>query len=183
MQYLEKQMNEYDHDLGKFIRSTGKTSLEHVPLHWFMSPDHVAIKCADSEHYNAELAVYEARSVRMTEARLNNRRLAAGELRESLILGKIKQIKWLEIMEPRPEKLGNDIVGLDHIEFLVPDLKTVGHGLQEMNVAYKFEANDGHSWLSIRINELGQELKFTDKPLAQVVEGELREGIAVELTV
>src|SRR5690349_1913904 len=89
-----------------------------LPEEWFAVPDHLAIKCADPADYERTVQEWLSYADSLSYARLNNRRLASANLSEPILVGVNGQVTWVEIMEPRPEKVGKDPVGIDHMEFL-----------------------------------------------------------------
>jgi len=149
-----------------------------LPPEWFAAPDHLAYKCADSTEFEAILWNVKSISKHLSYIELNNRRLAAAELKEPLKVSGFGEVDWLEIMEPRPERVGSDVIGLEHMEFYFPDFASIRRTLEEKVIAYKMEENPSHVWVNIVINDHGQELKLNNGRLGEVVAREVAEGHA-----
>lgn len=115
MKYLEQE------SIRKFVDELVGFRDQHKLSELFSSRvDHLAIKMADSNDY--ERCVKDILSIcsLMTEAQLNNRRIATAKLEKKVNLTgssqSLSSVEYLEIMEPRPEKVGKDLVGIDHCE-------------------------------------------------------------------
>ncbi len=109
---------------------------------------------------------------------MGERRLAALNLISDLPIASLGNISWVEVMEPRPEKLGKDVIGLEHMEFYYPDFDEVREVLQANDISFVEESNPGHQWINIVISDQGQELKLNNRPLAVIVEEEIENGVA-----
>jgi predicted metalloenzyme YecM len=144
----------------------------------FKIPDHLAIKCHDASHFEETLETWKPRAAQASWVWLNRRRLASIQLQEELLVGEFGAITWLEIMEPRPERVGKDIVGIEHMEFVVPNLELMQTKLNDRGIDFEPQHNEHHAWLNIPINQLGQELKFTNTTLLEMTEIGLENGDA-----
>lgn len=171
MKYLG-ELETYLGDLEDFI------DFYDLPQAWFGAPDHVAVKCADAADYETTIASYESEAAQMTYIVMDGRRLATVKLARSLAIASFGDVSWLEVMEPRPEKVGKDVVGLEHAEFTFTDFAAVRDVLRDRNIKYEDQSNPSHAWINIVITEKGQELKVNDKPLSTIVEHELELGQA-----
>jgi hypothetical protein len=172
-------MFEYEDEIGLFAASLKEFIAKYeLPDSWFKKPDHLAIKCADGLDYVFRMEELIPDAVQASEITMDGRRLATLKLTSEVSVGDLGAVSWLEVMEPRPEKVGNDVVGLEHIEFYYPDFDEVTDLLDKLGVVYKIETNPGHSWVNIVINEAGQELKLNDKTLEDIVTEELEQGIS-----
>ncbi|HEX3099455.1 MAG TPA: VOC family protein [Patescibacteria group bacterium] len=138
--------------------------------------DHVAIKALDREVYEEYLKMYAPLATRVSFEKVNDRDLACAVLKEPLDAGTFGQVTLLEIMEPRPGAIATTHDLIDHIELLVPDLKTIQDSLDWKEVQYTEQSNDNHSTLVIEINEWGQEVKFTARSLQDIVDAQLKAG-------
>lgn len=173
----------FEHAIDKYVESLEQfVQRRRLPQEWFNEPDHLAVKCLDGKHFDAMLDTWARRVDLASYVRMDGRRLAAVHLGEAAIsLGMFGSVEWLEIMEPRPEKVGKDTVGIDHAEFVYPDFTAVKQVLRFRKVPYELQENPNHSWVNIPINSLGQELKLNDRPLADIVGHEIETGDAVVL--
>lgn len=150
-----------------------------LPSEWFSTPDHVAIKCADKTGYDSEMQLWLPVAVQAQFVEMNGRHLGSLLLSRPITAGNLGQVEWLEIMEPRPEKVGKDPVGIDHMEFIFSDFDAVASILNARGIAFERQRNPSHEWLSIVAN--GHEFKLTSTPLAEVVMAELAAGAAHSL--
>lgn len=171
MKYLG-ELEAYLGDLEDFI------DYYDLPEEWFGAPDHIAVKCVDADDYEATIASYEPQAEQMTYVVMDGRRLATVKLARSLAIASFGDVSWVEVMEPRPEKVGKDVVGLEHAEFTFTDFVAVRDTLNDRNIKYEDQSNPGHTWINIVLNEKGQELKVNDRPLSAIVEHELELGQA-----
>jgi hypothetical protein len=177
MKSFEQAVKDYEWLLTRFIRA------HKLPREWFEVPDHFAIKCRDPEDYEKEIELWRpcTQQGRINQINSNGRRLAAAELSKGseINLGCFGKIGLLEIMEPRPERVGNDTIGVDHTEFYFPDFSAVTAHLEGKNIAYEIERNPGHNSVNVAMYKSGQEFKINDSLLATVLPQQLEEGIAV----
>jgi len=153
--------------------------MNYLPESWFTKPDHIAIKAKDAAAYDAHVEFWKTKAVRnrICEIKLNGRRLGTVKLKEPMSVGPFGLISWLELMEPRPEKVGKDKVGIDHMEFYFPDFDEVLMILKDRVIKAKKEKNPSHSWISVELHD-GQELKINDWPLAKIIPEEIKAGKA-----
>lgn len=149
-----------------------------LPEEWFNEPDHVAYKCRDEQHFDHVLqeASHDVQSMSYVE--IDNRRIAGAEVEQSVYLESFGTINWLEIIQSRPEKLGQDIVGLEHVEFYWPELESAEEVLRDRGIPYELQSNEQSQWLSIIITEFGHELKLTNTRLANIVRDSMADGEA-----
>jgi hypothetical protein len=167
---FQEQTDAYAESLADFIAK------HELPAEWFEVPDHVAVKGADKSGFKEMLELLRPLANRMTIIDIDNRQLATAEMKFPLAVGLFGKVSWVEIMEPRPEKAGKDVVGFEHMEFYCPDFKAVRAVLDEKRIHYEMQQNPGHKWVNIVINEHGQELKLNNILLADVVTEELKSG-------
>lgn len=169
-QSFEQQVADYAAALHSFRAG------HDLPAEWFAEPDHIAVKCAGAEDFDAALEQWLPRAESLSYIWLNGRRLATAQLLGPLAVGEEGEVSWLEIMEPKPEKAGKDVVGVDHMEFMFADFAAVTALLRERDVVFEHQENPSHRWVSIDM--YGHELKLNDLPLAAVVPKEIAEGTA-----
>lgn len=166
------QTDHYAASLADFIAK------HELPDEWFLAPDHVAIKGENSAGFEDMLEQLRPMAVRMTVIEMDGRRLATAELKHSLSVRSFGVVDWVEIMEPRPEKVGKDVVGFEHMEFYNPDFDAIRSVLDDRGIKYEMQQNPGHKWVNIVINDSNQELKLNDRTLADVSAEELSNGKA-----
>lgn len=170
MMRFESELEAYGEELEEFI------DMFWLPQGWFGAPDHVAIKCADRSDFERTIRTFEDDAEQISAIDMDGRTLAAVRLASSVAVGSLGDVSWIEVMEPRPEKVGKDVVGLEHMEFTFPDFGLVRDLLSERNIPHEMQSNPSHRWINIVLNELRQELKLNDKPLSEIVEEELASG-------
>jgi hypothetical protein len=165
---LPFELGDYAQKLSEFERRGN-----NLARRWLDEPDHVAIKAFNSRAYESLLAQVEAQMEvddNIIVAELNERRIATAFLTGGLAVGEFGEVHMLEIMEPRPERVGKDKVGLDHVEFLVTDLVGVQRHLRRGQVSFEHQVNSSHEFVSVRFGESHEhEVKFTDTSLADIV--------------
>ena len=170
---IQSAANNYTQSRSQFLESH---DLDHP-----QSADHLAIKVADSADYDAQLPQLLKMLSSAQYVNLNNRRICTGKLITPITLPGFSQTNFLEILEPRPSKVGTGVVGLEHVEFLVPDLDSVKSALVAKNILPEFHDNGHHRSLIVKFNNLGQELVYTNTPLEQVLVEEQKNGLITRL--
>lgn len=167
---IGEELLKYEEAFGGFVHGYG------LPKELFVAPDHLAIKCADELDYLTTCD--DLRSVVTSdgfwEFPEGGRLLASAELDSGASLCGFT-FNWLEVMQPRPGK-ETDAGFVEHTEFYTPDLFAVAERLKKHGVEFTAQKNPGHSWLNVVIDEVGREIKFNDKPLAEVVAAEKKPG-------
>jgi hypothetical protein len=170
---------EYEEEIGRYAKVLQDFITQHeLPPEWFRVSDHVAIKCEDGFDYEHVVEELLPDTTQASQVELDGRRLGALWLTSDIPIGDITRVTWVEIMEPRPEKVGKDMVGVEHVEFYYPDFEEITDILDEKEVPYELQQNPGHAWVNITLNDQGLELKLNNRVLADVVEEELDQGIA-----
>ena len=170
MEKFREQVKKYEKLLAKFIADFD------LPTEWFKVPDHLAVKGADTKGFEELIAQFRPLSEQLSCIDMDGRRLATAKLKEDIPVGKFGLVSWLEIMEPRPEKVGKDVVGLEHMEFYYPDFAKAIKVLKDRGINYTMQENPGHAWINIVLNKQGQELKLNNQTLGYIVTKELATG-------
>lgn len=166
------QTQSYADGLADFIAK------HELPTEWFKVTDHVAVKGRNASGFEELIALFRPLAERISCVNMDNRRLATAKLKEPLAVGEFGTVEWVEVMEPRPEKIGKDVVGFEHMEFYFPDFDAIRAVLDEKNISYEIEQNPGHQWVNIVINKSDQELKLNNRTLTKIVAKELGSGKA-----
>lgn len=179
MAKCEIKMFEYEEEIDLYAKILQDFIDQYeLPESWFAFPDHIAIKCADALSYEYTLQELLADAQQVSEVNMDGRRLAALLLSSALPVGSHGNVSWVEIMEPRPEKLGKGLVGIEHMEFSYPDSNAIREVLEANGIRFTEQSNPGHQWINIVLNDTGQELKLNNLPLRDIVEKELADGTA-----
>lgn len=171
-QHIMSQIFAYGEELREFVDDHA------LPEEWFARPDHIAYKCSDDAHYDEVLrqAMDDAESLSFVT--MDNRRLASAKLEKPVYIESFGTVEWLEVMEPRPERIGNDVVGLEHMEFYWSDFESAEEVLRDRGITFSLEGNPGQQWLSLVINDYGQEVKLSNETLAAIVQQDIEDGTA-----
>ena len=163
---LTHEANNYGQSLSAYIENF------KLPRQWFEHADHIAVKAANAQHYERLIAQFKPQSQEIYESELNDRRIATAFLAGPIAVASQWQVSLLEIMEPRPAMIGRDKVGLDHMEFFYPDLVAIEDRLEVIaGIIPVPQPKPGHNTLSIIFGKQN-ELKFTDRRLADVIRAE-----------
>lgn len=170
MSDIKRQIEDYAHELEGFIER------HELPSEWFEYPDHVAFKAADSQAFKSLIGTFQPLSEQISYVEMDGRRLATAQLLSHVTLGSFGDIQWVELMEPRPARVGSDVVGFEHAEFYFPNFEAVQKVLSDKEVVYEIQDNPGHSWVNIVINNKGQELKLNNGRLKDIVAKETAKG-------
>lgn len=158
------QIFAYSEELREFIDNNA------LPEEWFEQPDHFAYKCRNAEHFEEVLKLVTDDADSLSYVMLDGRKLASAHLAQSVYAESFGHVEWLEVMQPRLEREGDDVVGLEHMEFYFPDFETIEDVLHDRGISYELQTNPNHQWINIVINDAGQEVKLNNKPLAEIVD-------------
>lgn len=170
MKHLEG-LEAYAQDLEDFIDALV------LPESWFAEPDHITVKCADAADFDQTLEAFKGDAEQISYVEMGGRRLATVKLLSSISMASLGEVQLVEVMEPRPEKIGRDIVGFEHMEFYYPDFKEVREVLRSRKHPFEMQGNAGHQWVNIVINNRGQEVKLNNRTLADTVAHEATIGV------
>ena len=176
---LQQQADSFTISLQSFLRKypTLAPLIENHPI------DHLAIKAYATEDYELYLkSAIPSSELPVTATAMDDRRIATALLKKPISLSSFGETNVLEIIEPKPAKAETADARFDHIEIRNPEFVEIEKSLKELNIAYTPYENPKHKALVIVINDLGQEIKFTNGNLAEIVKTELAEGKAVEVT-
>jgi len=168
---IEKDLDVYGESMKRYMDAF------QLPKSWLRNPDHFAIKCADELDYleTCQSLEKEVSKEGLWEISLDDRLLASAKLGGKVALGGFN-FEWIEIMQPRPGKETKEGF-VEHTEFFFPDLYEVLRVLEQCGADATLQKNPGHEWVNLVIDDFGREIKFNDKPLADVVAAERSEGV------
>ena len=169
--WIQEQVLLYVEGLLDYLRLNKLTPLAALGV------DHGAIKVTDGDEYDRILPALQAMSASGQYVVMNERRLATLQLREPIKYGTFGESYYLEVMQPRPAKVGSDLVGFEHAEILVDNLDRCEREVQASGAVYERVDNGQHKAIVVRLNPSGQEIKFTDTPIALVLEREKEAGL------
>ena len=175
---LLERAQDYNQDLEDFIGSND------LPETWFTEGvDHFALKAYSPDDYERTVREINNFSSATAESYIQGRRIAAAQLmgefalKQDLMFGSSEMVRWVEIIEARPEHQSAEPVRLDHAEVYVPQgIIPMRRVLQRKGLYPVDEENRSHEWLSVMMKPYDKELKFSDKPLSQIVKADLSAG-------
>lgn len=156
-------------DTGLYLLSLRDFFYLHGIKHLLGPIDHLAYKTADTGHFDYCLSCLEPICVRSHFVTMDNRKLATLELYKPINCEGLGETKLLELMEPRPEKVGKDFIGLEHAEIYHRNLAKIQKELEAQGVNYQVQKNPSHRTIVFPISRAGQEIKFTDRPLGEII--------------
>lgn len=168
---LQREVDIYFMSLRDFVRQHSLGSL--------IGPvDHVAFKTASTSHYEKCIEQFQCFAPTGNYVEMSNRRLATLELDEHKLLSctELGQTRFLEVMEPKPDKANVGFSGLEHAEIFKQNLEAVKKELDHQGVIYSVSENPYHTTVVVKINQKGQEIKFTNRGLEKVIKEQSRKG-------
>lgn len=166
---LQGQADQYLEHLRKLSNSHRMTELLVPPV------DHFAVKLADTSQYERYLDTVLSLAEEVSYTNMNNRRIACALLKQPISFGDLGEAHILEIMEPKPEKANQGFAGLEHIELYRPELSKVQRLLDAAKLPSLFYENPFHRATVLKLGN-GQEIKFTDTKMLDVIAQEARHG-------
>lgn len=171
-------VNEYALDATTYIAQHA------LPNEWFVIPDHIAVKCADTADYEATIQAFAPVSRFISSIETGGRRLGTAQLLNKLSIGQLGRVSIVEIMEPRPEKVGASRVGVEHMEFYYPDFERAERFINDASspdgetLPYEINLdNTAHQTLILPFGE-GLEIKLNNRTLGQIIPEEIANGSA-----
>ncbi len=178
-QNLQMLATEFSSSLEDFLTKHPEITplIENKPV------DHLAIKSHYSKDYEEYIKTIKSHVQKpFLYTHMDQRRIAAAKLTDSINFSPFGFSNMIEIIEPKPEKAKTTDARFDHIEFLNPDLETIEHILSKHLIPFTRYQNPKHKALVVVINDKGQEIKFTDSRLKDIVLQEFNEKNATEIT-
>lgn len=167
---IQQAAREYGQLLSDFLGQ------HHLERYAACAIDHIAIKLKDAADFERSLEALVALSTSASVAEINNRRLATAVLPEAIAVPGFGSSAILEIMEPRPGVVATTAGHIDHIELRVAGIGEVARVLEEQHVSFEVQNNGYHQAAVVVLNELGQEVKFTNSDLLAIVKEQDEKG-------
>ncbi len=179
-------MSQFKAEVADFAVAASDYIAQHnLPSEWFVEPDHIAIKCRDGEHFIETMEEFRPVSRAITYIYKSERRLGTAMLLSGLSIGWLGKVEIVEIMEPKPENVGRDIVGVEHMEFFYPDFAAAQAFLQtqaterDQEVSHELDLSSSvHQTLVLPFGD-GYEIKLNNRTLADIIPEELASGEAI----
>jgi hypothetical protein len=142
----------------------------HPEFYAALKPIAVGWKVASIADFDAAVPELRAISDRVHFSLLDERWLGAFHLKDSLLPDDIRHIK---VMQRRPTK-PNDTLGLDHVDFLLPDGIDIEALLHDEAFSWEREKGDLCEWISIRFDSTEAKLRFHEQTSLDAVIKEWR---------
>ncbi len=171
----QTQIEEYSKLLFNFLSQLNLLNILNGQV------DHVALKAKDLVNYNSLVKQFLPNSISAQYVNLNNRKIFTSTLDFEIILPQIGRTNEIEVIEPRPEKVGQGFSGFEHIEIYLSDLSALQSKLNHHNIQHDYEDNGFHKAITVKLNSIGQEVKFTNTSLENVLKEEQKEGKLIKL--
>ncbi len=138
--------------------------------------DHFAVKVENEIAFNLVAKEFESFCVKnqgetpgLSIRKMHDRKIAVAILK-SPIQFENDLINCIEIMQPKPEFEGKDVVGLDHLEFLNSNLDQIEKSLKETDKSYYVDESNPYKEIVVSyVNDRKERIKFTNKTLAEIV--------------
>jgi len=107
--------------------------------------------------------------------KMHGRSIAVALLKDPIFIGS-EAVSCIEIMQPRPEAEGDDVVGLDHLELVNPNLKAIVDFLNEQGVNYYVDNTNAYKDIVVAfVNDKKERLKFTNKTLPEIIPQQIQD--------
>jgi predicted metalloenzyme YecM len=167
--FSKEKLETYFKDLKKWLKDF---SLED----YVGFPDHFAIKVENEEKFNELVNEFKNFCINkigstpgLSIRQMHGRKIAVAILKQPIVFFD-KEINCVEIMQPRPEVEGDDVVGLDHLEFISSDLENIENKLKGKDLNYYVDESNPYKEIIVSfVNSKKERVKFTNKTLAEIV--------------
>ena len=136
-----------------------------------LRPTAAGWKVADEAEYERRYKALRPLCDRIVETWMNGRWIAKMHLKDQQLEGGITIVK---LMQRRPGS--DDELGLDHVDFLCPDIKAIEATLQASAATWSWESNDvvaDYDWISVWFDN--EEAKIKQGTVVDIVITELQE--------
>lgn len=81
-----------------------------------------------------------------------------------------QQINCIEIMQPRPEVEGKDVIGIDHLEIINPNHDEIEKSFRDTEAGYYIDETNPYKEIIVSfVNNKRQRVKFTNNTLETIV--------------
>jgi hypothetical protein len=173
-------------EINDQIRSYGETVLRFASVMDFPSilisrPDHVMIKSSTPSDFDRKVKLVTPWAEQAAFLEVDSRFLVAAHLITPIALTEYKEVSWIEIMESKSPDGTTDYLGAEYAEFYHSDFIQAAKLMKSKRIDFEKRTDGIHRWWNIRLNEEGQELRISDKPLMDIIGRQLDDGTAREL--
>ena len=165
----------YQNYFGVWVQQYGMSS--------YLGPaDHFAIKVEDENEFEKIVTAFLPYCVEkknstpgLSVRTMHGRSIAVALLKHPLTFGE-EFFDCIEIMQPRPEKQGTDVVGIDHLELITPKLKEIEALLKNARADFYVDATNPYKEIVVSfVNDKRWRIKFTNKTLEEIVPLQIRD--------
>lgn len=175
-------------DITCEVRKYGQTMMNFVRTSDFPEgllgyPDHLMIKSTDASDFDKRVKEIGPWAEQVAFVEIDTRFLVAAQLLVPLMLTDHRPVQWVEIMEPKSPDGTVDFFGVEYAEFYYNDFNKAGLMMKKQKIPAEKRTDGIHRWWNIRMNEAGQEVRITDKPLSEIIGRELDDGTAKSLNI
>jgi hypothetical protein len=175
---VNRAVEEYNLRLRQFADSAD------LPLALFEEPDHLMIKTADPVDFEQKVQEIKPWAKPWSEEgslafiEMDWRFLVAAQLLVPYVLHS-RRAGILEIMEAKGDE-GRDYLGVEYGTFYCNDVYKTQRIVNSSGIKSDVNVNEAHNWrwLNVPINNHGQEVRFSDTKIIEIVETELEDGTA-----
>jgi hypothetical protein len=147
-------------------------------------PDHVTLKSTDATDFDTkfkQLKPWTAEDRYFSD--VDGRFLVAARFLVPMALMERRPVEWIQIVEPESADGSLDYFGVEYAEFFYPEFTKARMMLERSKVAFSERNDDTHRWLNIKLNDKGQDIRITDRMLAETMDAEVESGRARTLPI
>ena len=138
--------------------------------------DHFAIKVPNETALNEAIEAIKpycvdrvGKTPGLSVRKMHGRKIAVAFLKDPIYMGS-DPITCIEIMQQKLEKEGTAIIGLDHLELIHSDHDSILDILKGSDADYFIDTTNPYKKILVaHINEKKEQIKFTDKTLAEII--------------
>jgi hypothetical protein len=172
---MERQIRDFGEEVSYFAEA------HQLPDELFTQPDHVVFKAADIADFESRVKTITPWSEVTTFIEADDRFLVAAHTVVDLVLLPNRKFNWVQVIEPKDKEKrpqNADFTGLEYAEFHFPNFEEA-HKLMLRKGLDALKRHDGRRrWLQLALNPRGQQLRISDRRIADTLQDELEQGIA-----
>ncbi len=169
-EYLsEESLASYKKDLDTWVSEFGMGL-------YMGSVDHFAVKVENEEKFEEMVLALkpycidkQGETPGLSIRKMHGRRIAVALLKTPIKFGD-NLVSCIELMQPRPESQGTDVVGFDHAEIVTSNLEEIETVLKGTGSNYYVDETNPYKEIVVSfVNSHKERIKFTNKTLAEIV--------------
>lgn len=151
---------------------------ENFPDELLAEPDHIMVKAPTPSDFEKRVQSLKPLAAESRFLEIDSRFLVAFRMIGAVAIQPSKRVEMVEVMETRHPDSQEEFVGVEYNTFYYPNFNEARKKLRNRRIEYITRSDEYHRWINIRINNDGQEVRITDKRLAETLDEELDSGIA-----